>query len=329
MLNYSQMTTDSLIDLLFEAEDRVTLDHIREVVSRGREATPRLREIILNEDHWYEGQYGGYWIVLHAVVILSAMRDPQVLPDVLSSVMHSYFADHEWVSDKWTEILAQFGPPAIEPLKSFILEHRGAYVDNSDYSFARHHALSALTRIALDHAEVKAAVLDFISNLYSDPGEEDVDFLSFSLTRPAALDRRRGIQIAKAAYQRGVIDGDVVGDFGEFLGRLNDPLLDPFYSLKRDLFAFYDPEAITARQRRWASKEIEDIYQPMRDDLAWGGPPPFPLPIDPIYPGSELLVPEGDLEDQSGALVRAEKTGRNDPCPCGSGMKFKKCCGAD
>jgi len=21
------------------------------------------------------------------------------------------------------------------------------------------------------------------------------------------------------------------------------------------------------------------------------------------------------------------KTGRNDPCPCGSGLKFKKCCG--
>jgi len=24
---------------------------------------------------------------------------------------------------------------------------------------------------------------------------------------------------------------------------------------------------------------------------------------------------------------RAERTGRNDPCPCGSGRKFKKCCG--
>ena len=27
---------------------------------------------------------------------------------------------------------------------------------------------------------------------------------------------------------------------------------------------------------------------------------------------------------------RAEpKTGRNDPCPCGSGQKFKRCCGTD
>ena len=27
------------------------------------------------------------------------------------------------------------------------------------------------------------------------------------------------------------------------------------------------------------------------------------------------------------ALLRATKPGRNDPCPCGSGKKFKKCCG--
>lgn len=25
-------------------------------------------------------------------------------------------------------------------------------------------------------------------------------------------------------------------------------------------------------------------------------------------------------------FVRATKVGRNDPCPCGSGQKFKKCC---
>jgi SEC-C motif domain protein len=27
-------------------------------------------------------------------------------------------------------------------------------------------------------------------------------------------------------------------------------------------------------------------------------------------------------------IVRGPKVGRNDPCPCGSGKKFKKCCGA-
>jgi len=32
-------------------------------------------------------------------------------------------------------------------------------------------------------------------------------------------------------------------------------------------------------------------------------------------------------EKQNAPAVAAEKVGRNDPCPCGSGKKFKKCCG--
>ena len=27
--------------------------------------------------------------------------------------------------------------------------------------------------------------------------------------------------------------------------------------------------------------------------------------------------------------VRKKKVGRNEPCPCGSGLKYKKCCGRD
>ncbi|MBQ1354769.1 MAG: SEC-C domain-containing protein, partial [Ruminococcus sp.] len=26
---------------------------------------------------------------------------------------------------------------------------------------------------------------------------------------------------------------------------------------------------------------------------------------------------------------KGKKVGRNDPCPCGSGKKYKKCCGRD
>ena len=34
-------------------------------------------------------------------------------------------------------------------------------------------------------------------------------------------------------------------------------------------------------------------------------------------------------QKSSGTVVReGEKIGRNDPCPCGSGKKYKKCCGA-
>ena len=32
-------------------------------------------------------------------------------------------------------------------------------------------------------------------------------------------------------------------------------------------------------------------------------------------------------EKKSGTIVKGHKVGRNDPCPCGSGKKYKHCCG--
>jgi SEC-C motif domain protein len=42
---------------------------------------------------------------------------------------------------------------------------------------------------------------------------------------------------------------------------------------------------------------------------------------DWYYVDGKLVAPKTAMRDQS-------KVGRNDPCPCGSGKKFKKCCGA-
>ncbi len=32
-------------------------------------------------------------------------------------------------------------------------------------------------------------------------------------------------------------------------------------------------------------------------------------------------------QKKSGTIVKGPKIGRNDPCPCGSGKKYKRCCG--
>ena len=44
------------------------------------------------------------------------------------------------------------------------------------------------------------------------------------------------------------------------------------------------------------------------------------------YPEEELkrLYKE---QKESGTIRKGKKVGRNDPCPCGSGKKYKKCCG--
>lgn len=43
--------------------------------------------------------------------------------------------------------------------------------------------------------------------------------------------------------------------------------------------------------------------------------------------GGRWLYADGTMNPK-GKPVQVEKIGRNDPCPCGSGKKYKKCCGA-
>jgi len=40
------------------------------------------------------------------------------------------------------------------------------------------------------------------------------------------------------------------------------------------------------------------------------------------------MAGSGDYQPVQQIVRGAAKIGRNDPCPCGSGKKYKKCCGA-
>jgi len=74
--------------------------------------------------------------------------------------------------------------------------------------------------------------------------------------------------------------------------------------------------AIIRVQNERRAKEIASIF----DKNGWQ----FILGIEPdktedISDLEKLLDPPKP--------VQSEKVGRNDPCPCGSGKKYKKCCG--
>jgi preprotein translocase subunit SecA len=56
-----------------------------------------------------------------------------------------------------------------------------------------------------------------------------------------------------------------------------------------------------------------------------------------VREGRDMLLPGSHAEDMRAAesagdakrepAKRGQKIGRNDPCPCGSGKKYKHCCG--
>ena len=48
----------------------------------------------------------------------------------------------------------------------------------------------------------------------------------------------------------------------------------------------------------------------------------------PVPPPGNPVPPPGNPVPPAGSITRRVKVGRNAPCPCGSGKKFKKCCGS-
>ncbi len=54
-----------------------------------------------------------------------------------------------------------------------------------------------------------------------------------------------------------------------------------------------------------------------------------PIERKQVAKETSASVSDGTLQKRPVRKTVAEKVGRNDPCPCGSGKKYKKCCGAN
>lgn len=98
-----------------------------------------------------------------------------------------------------------------------------------------------------------------------------------------------------------------------FLDGIND-------SLKEQ----YDLEKITADEELALDINYEELYANMIDAKA---DYLYELPQwEAIFSVEKRKQIEKELK-QSRIVRNEDKIGRNDPCPCGSGKKYKKCCG--
>ena len=107
--------------------------------------------------------------------------------------------------------------------------------------------------------------------------------------------------------------------FAEMWTGVSDKVTDLVFRVEQ-----FDPEFLSYLGARWQLDRAQTIHQSAPSELA----PPRP-------PRSDIRAPAGGRDRREPAVERAEaragpqpgkKVGRNDPCPCGSGKKFKACC---
>ena len=98
-----------------------------------------------------------------------------------------------------------------------------------------------------------------------------------------------------------------------FLDGINDSLIqkNPITALEEDtkVNLIYDKEKL---YKNMVDAKADWLYElPMWDD------------IFDADKKKELYLEQ----KKSGTVIVGKKIGRNEPCPCGSGLKYKKCCG--
>ena len=89
---------------------------------------------------------------------------------------------------------------------------------------------------------------------------------------------------------------------------------DPVVEYRMEGFAMFDEMIASIREdtvRMILTVKVRREEPPQRQQVLKPAPTPAETPSAPVKASA------------------AKKVGRNDPCPCGSGKKYKKCCGAD
>ncbi len=233
-----------------------------------------------------------------ALADLRADEAVQPLIDIMLELGDEF---DEWVSDELPQVFGKIGAAAIEPLKSIC-------VQTATPKYARTTAMRGLRFVVEGDPETRATIVPFLVELMTHATDTDVQFNSYLLMELVDL---RGVEAAEAieqAFSRNALDHGMMGDWEKVRAELEVPSLGlpmpekPYNSLK-DLFP---------------KKTLEELRRVLRVADADGD--------DDDVDGFGVAGARGSSTTTLQRVVK-EKIGRNDPCGCGSGKKYKKCCG--
>jgi len=166
--------------------------------------------------------------------------------------------------------------------------------------------------------EAQELVLSIMAQLREEAGPLYADLLRYFLLEE--LDRGWKEHLRNMDFLR---DGIGLRGYGQ---------RDPKLEYKREGFNMFQELLVHIREgafRALTRVRVEQRPTEVAEEVV-AAPEPEPMFQHKEQP--QQLSYSNEPEDQLGAPAQAKaenKPGRNDPCPCGSGKKYKKCCGAN
>ncbi len=246
---------------------------------------------------------------IYAMYLLAQFREPAAYPLLIKLFSTPGEISLEITGDVVTEdlsrILASVCAGDIEPIKQLI-------ETPSVNEYVRSAALRALMVLVCEGLLARDEAIAYLTTLFRGKIEREYEFFWTSLVLVTyLLYPEELIDDIEQAYDDELIDSWFIRleDVKEALARGKDATLEETRQREGRLI-----DDILAEMENWACFELD--YAERRARL-------FPNSSKPL-PGTEAA--RQAKQTPPAKVAKVAKVGRNDPCPCGSGKKYKKCC---
>ncbi len=292
-----------LIGLMINDEDRVPRNVIDSCAARGDDMLEVLAPFARVWSSSEEEPDGHWWMRLHAIMILGLMpgeASGHMLIAFIDYIQRSNDSDlEEWLVGYW---------PALTRNKpDSIIEQIQAVSNNPQiYGYWRINLTEAVLASAFEQGgKVLEQALDGLVDILEDKNQ-DWNFRLGVGRMLLDFPRERYHEALNSIAQR---QNDLIVSFNknDIAKAYQSAKDNPIWKSLGDPWQFYQPSSILSRQQRWQQEgSFEEVYEDPSYDS---------LPTDSFY-----------MDNPQPYRREAPKVGRNDPCPCGSGKKYKKCC---
>jgi hypothetical protein len=245
---------------------------------------------------------------IHALWLLADLKDESALPEVLNLLRQEREIIDLWIfdfvhEDMW-EVIFHLGQHSLDELKAFVLEPLPD-------SFAQLPATDAVVQLAFHFPERREECIAWFRDilerlLLRHEAEEsalDGDFISFFVGNLINIQAVELLPLIKRLYELDLVYEGIIGPYEDAESDITSTTIKKSKQVVwNTIFERYQHATST-----WYSYEEDNEAE---NNFLEIPPPQF---------STSRFQP---------SIRKAPKVGRNDPCPCGSGKKYKKCCWA-
>ena len=329
MTDYHSLSADELWTALGQSYGAADLDLICACLEQREELTPALLKALEDgPDLDWEHDDPRWFLEIHAGLLLCAYREPAALV-VFAQVFRDPDRDNlvEWFT---YDLPTAYGLAALPMLLELMN-------DDDAYPYARSATMAMLVVIAQNHPDEHDRIVASLQSLLPiltengelPPDARDSELWTWIALSLADLKDETSLPQIMALYQGGMIDEWAIGNQEKYLEHLNQQVdVQPRHYDVLEVYKEFHQQAARQAEKEAKATEQEDLSRLQTEkarleaELAERLVERKHLEVE-----QERLLSERERLQggQPAAALARPKIGRNDPCWCGSGKKYKRC----